>query len=116
MTKTELLKMVNDPNNPHYIVLGFRNGGLGVVINSVVKYDCGGFDYLSLWDENLKSVSSYEGSNLDIIRIWDGQGYATQFSNIFKTNKLIKTLELEVTMQEIADKFGIDVKCLKIKK
>jgi len=101
-------------------VVQLRNGNYEIVMNSlngVVFMDMGRYTCLDSYTEDLK----YGGplGKYDVIKVWGFANDVVQ-SLFIGTNSRDLLWERkepkELTMQEIADKFGVDVKDLKIKK
>lgn len=122
MTNKEKLQKALKDYKSSYIILEFRNGTLGYIMNDVIKYrdSDGGFDYISYLADDLTWLGS-DGTNHDVINVYIGCGYGVSHSSIFENRKHFKNIlsinqVKEVTIQEIADVFGIEVENLKIKK
>ena len=101
-------------------VVQLRNGDYEIVINSfkgVVFMNMGSYSYLNSYEKDLKCNGLLE--KYDVIKVW---GFANDVIQSLFIGTISRELlwerkePKELTMQEIADKFGVDVKDLKIKK
>jgi len=101
-------------------VVQFRNGDYQIVTDSIH-----GLLFLNMRSfievDQYKNELTFDGFNkeVDVIKVW---GFAYDISQSLFIGTISRKLlwerkePKELTMQEIADKFGVDVKDLKIKK
>jgi len=101
-------------------VVQLRNGDFRMVINSfkgAVFMSMDGFSMFGSYKKDL-TIGGFEGKR-DVIKIW---GFADDIIQSLFIGTISRELlwerkePKELTMQEIADKFGVDVNDLKIKK
>jgi len=101
-------------------VVQLRNGEYEIVMNSidgVVLMNMGSYSYLDSYEKDLKCCGLL--GKYDVIKVWGFVSDVRQslFIGTISRDLLWERKEpKELTMQEIADKFGVDVKDLKIKK
>lgn len=114
--KEKLFKFVED-YECNYIVVEFKNNDVAVVVNGKFIYKNKGFDIINeCYDDNLDPINPSFTDK--ITKIYCGQGYGSTSKFDFNRDKLLweRNQVVELTMDQIAEKFGINVKNLKIKK
>lgn len=115
MTKSEIIKVNKTLKDNECLVFVTKSCGNYILINDILVSNTG-YNRFSIYNEDL--TTGYSEYNITKV-------YKTHYGNGFKqalelNSKSYLILErkqvVELTMDQIADKFGIDVKNLKIKK
>lgn len=127
MTKSELIEFANNLNPCQVVVCETHVGRLYILINNALLSEDGYMSFIN-YDKTLIYNDPYDGEdpNYTIDKIYTykcGRGFNSIRKSIIEEIKgpfdLVwerKEPSIELTMDEIARKFGVSVKNLKIKK
>lgn len=112
MTKTELIKLKSTLSDNECFIVITESGTPWILIDNILVNDSG-YNYLSSYNEDLTLMFC------NIIKVYKshyGNGVTAALNLKYSTLIWERSEIVELTMDQIAEKFGVNVENLKIKK